>query len=44
MAPGLPAGVEIAVLPGRVIAPRSVDAHSHDPQVDAMAAWGSQLP
>lgn len=30
-------------LPGRLITPGFVDAHVHYPQVDVMAAWGTQL-
>ncbi len=39
----LPAGTPITHLPGRLITPGFVDAHIHYPQVDVMAAWGSQL-
>jgi guanine deaminase len=41
LAPGLDA--EIIELPGRLITPGFIDAHIHYPQVDVMAAWGSQL-
>jgi guanine deaminase len=33
----------VETLPGRLITPGFVDAHIHYPQVDVMAAWGSQL-
>lgn len=39
----LPAGTAIERLPGRLIMPGFIDAHIHYPQVDVMAAWGSQL-
>ena len=43
LAPRLPAGVEAAALPGRIITPGFVDAHTHYPQTDAIAAHGAQL-
>lgn len=43
LAPGLPAGTAIEALPGKLITPGFVDAHIHYPQVDVIAAWGSQL-
>jgi guanine deaminase len=39
LAPGLP----VTELPGRLIAPGFVDAHVHYPQVDVIAARGTQL-
>ena len=33
----------VTELPGRLITPGFVDAHVHYPQVDVMAAWGTQL-
>ncbi|MBU1375002.1 MAG: guanine deaminase [Alphaproteobacteria bacterium] len=42
LAPGL-AGTEVTELPGRLITPGFVDAHVHYPQVDVIAAWGTQL-
>jgi guanine deaminase len=33
----------VEALPGRLITPGFVDAHIHYPQVDVMAAWGTQL-
>ncbi len=43
IAPGLPQDTPVIALPGRLITPGFVDAHTHYPQVDVMAAWGSQL-
>jgi len=43
LAPTLPAEAELIELPGRLITPGFVDAHTHYPQTDVMAAWGSQL-
>lgn len=37
------ADVPVTELPGRLITPGFVDAHVHYPQVDVMAAWGTQL-
>lgn len=37
------ANVETTALPGRLITPGFVDAHVHYPQVDVIAAWGTQL-
>lgn len=34
---------EVEHLPGRLITPGFIDAHVHYPQVDVMAAWGTQL-
>ena len=42
LAPGLH-GLEVEHLPGRLITPGFIDAHVHYPQVDVMAAWGTQL-
>lgn len=39
----LPEGTPVEALPGRLITPGFVDAHTHYPQTDVMAAWGSQL-
>lgn len=33
----------VETLPGRLITPGFIDAHIHYPQVDVMAAWGTQL-
>jgi guanine deaminase len=43
LAPTLPADTPIEALPGRLITPGFVDAHVHYPQVDVIAAWGTQL-
>lgn len=43
LAPGLAEGTEVTELPGRLITPGFVDAHVHYPQVDVIAAWGTQL-
>lgn len=43
LASGLPKDVPVEDLRPRVITPGFVDAHIHYPQVDVMAAWGSQL-
>ena len=43
IAPTLARDTPIIALPGRLITPGFVDAHTHYPQVDVMAAWGSQL-
>ncbi|WP_293902990.1 guanine deaminase [Phenylobacterium sp.] len=43
LAQGLAGGTEVIELPGRLITPGFVDAHVHYPQVDVMAAWGTQL-
>lgn len=43
LAPGLPEGTPVENLPGRLITPGFIDAHIHYPQVDVMAAWGTQL-
>ncbi|MBS0362528.1 MAG: guanine deaminase [Proteobacteria bacterium] len=43
LAPTLDADVAVEHLPGRLIAPGFVDAHTHYPQTDVVAAWGSQL-
>lgn len=43
LAPTLGDDVELVELPGRLITPGFVDAHVHYPQVDVMAAWGTQL-
>lgn len=43
LSPALPADAELTELPGRLITPGFVDAHTHYPQTDVMAAWGSQL-
>ena len=43
LAPDLPAEAELTELPGKLITPGFVDAHTHYPQTDVMAAWGSQL-
>lgn len=43
LAPTLPEGTPVEHLPGRLITPGFVDAHVHYPQVDVIAAWGSQL-
>lgn len=43
IAPTLPAGTPVTELLGRLIAPGFVDAHIHYPQVDVIAAWGTQL-
>ncbi|MGA0601940.1 guanine deaminase [Caulobacter sp. KR2-114] len=41
--PTLSADVELTELPGQLIIPGFIDAHTHYPQTDVMAAWGSQL-
>ena len=41
--PTLAAGTPVTALPGRLITPGFIDAHIHYPQVDVMAAWGTQL-
>jgi guanine deaminase len=43
LAPGLPPGVEVEALPGRILSPGFIDAHIHYPQTDAIAAHGGQL-
>ncbi|MBL8556801.1 MAG: guanine deaminase [Phenylobacterium sp.] len=43
LAPTLGADVAVTELPGRLITPGFVDAHVHYPQVDVIAAWGTQL-
>jgi guanine deaminase len=43
LAPTLPQGTTVEELPGRLITPGFVDAHVHYPQVDVIAAWGTQL-
>ncbi|HEX7759048.1 MAG TPA: guanine deaminase [Caulobacteraceae bacterium] len=43
IAPTLPPSAPVTTLPGRLITPGFVDAHTHYPQTDVMAAWGSQL-
>ena len=43
LAPGLPEGTPIEHMPGRLVTPGFIDAHVHYPQVDVMAAWGTQL-
>jgi guanine deaminase len=43
LAPRLPEGTPLEELPGRLITPGFVDAHVHYPQVDVIAAWGTQL-
>jgi len=43
LAPALPEGTPVEHLPGRLITPGFVDAHVHYPQVDVIAAWGTQL-
>jgi len=43
LAPTLPEGAPVEHLPGRLITPGFVDAHVHYPQVDVIAAWGTQL-
>ncbi|RAK60675.1 guanine deaminase [Phenylobacterium hankyongense] len=43
LAPALPAGTPVEALSGRLITPGFVDAHTHYPQTDVIAAWGSQL-
>lgn len=43
LAPSLAEDIPITELPGRLITPGFIDAHIHYPQVDVMAAWGTQL-
>lgn len=43
LAPTLPEGAPIEALPGRLIVPGFIDTHVHYPQVDVIAAWGTQL-
>jgi guanine deaminase len=43
LAPSLPEDTPVEHLPGRLITPGFVDAHVHYPQVDVIAAWGTQL-
>ncbi|MBL8770695.1 MAG: guanine deaminase [Phenylobacterium sp.] len=43
LAPTLPADIPLTHLPGCLITPGFVDAHVHYPQVDVIAAWGTQL-
>ncbi|MEW5686839.1 MAG: guanine deaminase [Pseudomonadota bacterium] len=43
LAPTLAADTPVEHLPGRLITPGFVDAHVHFPQVDVIAAWGTQL-
>ncbi|HEY3947697.1 guanine deaminase [Phenylobacterium sp.] len=43
LAPSLGEEVTVEHLPGKLITPGFVDAHTHYPQTDVIAAWGSQL-
>ena len=43
LAPSLGADVTVEHLPGKLITPGFIDAHTHYPQTDVIAAWGSQL-
>lgn len=43
LAPDLSDDMPVEHLPGRLITPGFVDAHVHYPQIDVMAAWGTQL-
>ena len=43
LAPALPTGTPVEAFPGKLIVPGFVDAHTHYPQTDVIAAWGSQL-
>lgn len=43
LAPSLAADVAVEHLLGKLITPGFVDAHTHYPQTDVIAAWGSQL-
>ncbi len=41
--PTLTADTPVTAFPGKLITPGFVDAHTHYPQTDVVAAWGSQL-
>jgi guanine deaminase len=41
--PSLPADTAVTAFPGRLITPGFIDAHTHYPQTDVVAAWGAQL-
>ncbi len=43
VAPTLASDTPITSFPGRLITPGFIDAHTHYPQIDVIAAWGSQL-
>ena len=43
IAPTLRADTPVTALPGRLITPGFIDAHTHYPQMGVMAAWGDEL-